>query len=142
MTVSTRALFLILISAFSMAAHAECVRWKPAPRPANAVPDLDGPGSFRQLQDTVTLDCLTYVGSIQKDGVEHVLISDERGTIHTLRRGSYMGENTGIIERIGDDAIYIRQIVRRNGKREELIVRFPKRQKVTGGAIVKGIQWL
>ena len=124
-----RALLLFLICACSAAAQAECVRWKPESRPANAAPELDGPGSFGPLQDTVTLDCLTYVGSIQKGGVEHVLIRDERGTVHTLRRGSHMGENTGIIDRIEADAIYIKQFVRRNGKSEEVIVRFPKRQK-------------
>ncbi len=120
---------LFLACVLSSAAQAECVRWKPAPRPANAAPEFDGPGSFGPLQDTVTLDCLTYVGSIQKDGVEHVLIRDERGTVHTLRRGSYMGENSGVIERIDADAIYIRQLLSRGGKVEERIVRFPKRQK-------------
>lgn len=122
-----RALLLVLICAFPMAACAECRRYEPAPKPANAAPELDGPGSFGQLQDTVTLDCLTYVGSIRKGGTGHVLIRDERGTIHNLRRGSYMGENSGVIERIDDEAIYIRQLVSRDGRREEVLVRFPKR---------------
>jgi len=127
MTTRFRISILFLACVFSFAAQAECVRWKP--KPANAAPELDGPGSFGPLQDTVTLGCLTYVGSIQKDGVEHVLIRDDKGTVHTLRRGSYMGENTGIIERIDADAIYIRQFISRSGKVEERVVRFPKSQK-------------
>lgn len=128
MTAQMRIAVLLLACVLSFATHAECVRWKPAPSPSNAAPELDGPGSFGPLQDTVTLDCLTYVGSIQKGGDEHVLIRDDRGTVHTLRRGSYMGENTGIIERIDADAIYIRQFISRGGKVEERVVRFPKRR--------------
>ena len=90
------------------------------------VPDFDGPGSFGELHGTVTLDCLKYVGSNQKNGIELVLIKDERGKVHVLRRGSYMGENAGVISRIDPDAIYINQIIDRNGQWEEVIVRFPK----------------
>ena len=108
-------------------APAECVRWKPEPRPGNVAPDLDGPGSFGELQDTVTLDCLKYVGSIQAEkGNEFVFIQDERGKIYRLHRGSYMGENTGIIKKIDAGAIYISQLVSRNGQWEEVIVKFPK----------------
>jgi Tfp pilus assembly protein PilP len=89
-------------------------------------PQFDGPGSFGELQDTVTLDCLSYVGSIQKDSHELVLIRDERGVVHRLRVGDYMGENTGVIARIDRDAIYIEQRISRNGEVETVTVRFPK----------------
>jgi hypothetical protein len=52
--------------------NAECLHRKLIPRPPDAEPVLDGPGSFAKLQGTVTLDCLRYVGSIQRDGKEHV----------------------------------------------------------------------
>jgi hypothetical protein len=119
-------LALLLMCAFSATVHAECVRWKPTPRPPNAPPEFDGPGSFGKLQDTVTLDCLKYVGSIQKNGAEHVLIKDETGIVHTLQLGSYMGENSGVIVRIDRDAIYLKQLVKRNGELGELIIKFPK----------------
>ena len=110
----------------SVSIGAECVRWKPLPRSPNVAPDLDGPGSFGELQDTVTLDCLKYVGSIQKNGIEHVLIRDERGKVHLLGRGSYMGENTGVITNIDAEFIYIHQVINRNGQWIEVVVTFPK----------------
>ena len=119
-------LMLALLLTFTAPAWAECVRYKPPP-PSNGPPDFDGPGSFGELQDTVTLDCLRYVGSIEKQGDEHVLIKDERGTIHVLRTGSFVGENTGMIKKIDADAIYIEQIVSRNGEWKPIIVKFPKR---------------
>lgn len=107
-------------------AAAECVRWKPTPRPPNAAPEFDGPGSFGALHETVTLDCLRYVGSIRKGGVELVLIRDDRGTVHQLRLGSYIGENSGVITKIDRDAITITQLVKRGGRIEERIVRFAR----------------
>ncbi len=107
---------------FAPVASAECVRYQPPPRP-----EMDGPGSWGELQDTVTLDCLKYVGSIMRQGEETVLIRDERGRVHQLRVGSYMGENTGSIVKIDATARYISQWFERNGGYEELIVKFPKR---------------
>ena len=117
---------LILACAFSATAQAECVRWKPDPKSARP-PDFDGPGSFGPLHGTVTLDCLKYVGSIQQGGVEHVMVRDERGTVYRLKVGDYVGENGGIISRIDNEAIYIKQLVRRNADWEEITVRFPRR---------------
>jgi Tfp pilus assembly protein PilP len=122
-----RVLALTALCFLFASAAAECVRWKPPQRSPNVAPDLDGPGSFGELQNTVTLDCLKYVGSIEKNGMEHVLIKDERGKVHVLRRGSYMGENHGVISKIDSDGIYINQLIERNGQWEEVIVRFPKR---------------
>jgi Tfp pilus assembly protein PilP len=87
----------------------------------------NSPGSFGELRDTVTLDCLKYVGSVQKNGVEHVLIKDETGNVHVLRRNSYMGENSGHIVDIDPDAIYLEQIINRNGDWEVITVKFAKR---------------
>jgi len=114
---------------FSSTAQGECIRWKPSPRAADVAPDLDGPGSFGALQDTVTLDCLTYVGSIQKNGAEHVRIKDETGKIHLLRRGAYMGENSGLIKKIDRDTIYIEQVIQKDGEWTVVMVEFPKRRK-------------
>lgn len=104
------------------------MRWKPAPPAQNAAPQFDGPGSFGELHETVTLDCLAYAGSISRDGIEHVLIRDETGRIHVLKPGSYMGENSGVIARIDADVIHIRQLLKRNGRVEEVSVRFPKQK--------------
>ena len=110
---------------FASVASADCVRYQ---RPPPGAPiDLDGPGSWGELQDTVTLDCLKYVGSIMRQGREIVLIRDERGKVHQLQVGDFMGENTGRIVKIDATSIYLIQIVERNGDWEELHLTFPKR---------------
>ena len=121
-----RVMTVTVACVFSTIVGAECVRWKPSPRPLNAVPDFDGPGSFGPLHGTVTLDCLKYVGSIRKSGTERALIKDEKGEVHVLGLGSYIGEHGGVIGRIEPDAIHIKQIVNRNGRWEEVTVKLPK----------------
>jgi type IV pilus assembly protein PilP len=111
----------------SLPAAAACKRINPSASQGKQPPQLDGPGSFGPLHGTVTLDCLKYVGSIEKDGVEHVMIRDEQGTVHRLKVGDYMGENGGVISRIDDSTIYINQRVKRDGKWKEVVVRFPKK---------------
>ncbi len=113
------------MSVFTAVAHGACVRYDAAAKPLN-IPEFDGPGSFGELQDTVTLDCLTYVGSIQKGEKEYVLIKDERGVVHQLTVGDYMGENTGMIMKFSHDVIYIEQTIRRNGKLESVTIKWAK----------------
>jgi hypothetical protein len=120
-------LVLLLATAAAGDARGACVRYDPAAAAkSTSPPQFDGPGSFGELQDTVTLDCLSYVGSIQKDKKELVLIRDERGVVHRLRVGDYIGENTGVIARIDRDAIYIEQSIKRDGKVKSVTSRFPK----------------
>ena len=107
---------------FASVSFAECVHYRPPP-----VPDPDGPGSWGELQDTLTLDCLKYVGSITVQGEENVLIRDDRGKVHQLKVGDFMGENTGQIIEIDDTAIYLSQAVAQDGAWVEVIVKFPKR---------------
>ena len=122
---SSIVLTFALACALPSAATAACIRTGPS---AKAPPELDGPGSFGPLHGTVTLDCLKYVGSIEMGGVEQVLIRDEQGTIHRLKVGDPMGENSGVISRIDETTITITQRVQRGkGKWQEIVVRFPKK---------------
>ena len=95
--------------AVTFSAHAECVRFTLPPQAPGEGPALDGPGSFGPWQDTVTLDCLRYVGSVNRGGEEHVLIEDERGAVHELGVGHPIGRNFGHISRMDEDFIYIDQ---------------------------------
>ncbi len=126
--IEPHAMFVLMLAlAVTCDARAACVRYDPATSAkSQGPPQFDGPGSFGELQDTVTLDCLTYVGSIQKNNKELVLIRDERGIVHRLGVGSFMGENTGVISRIDREAIYVEQRILRNGKVETITVRFAK----------------
>jgi hypothetical protein len=107
-------------------AAADCVRWK---KDLNAPPGLDGPGSFGPLQDTVTLDCLSYVRSIPKRGKEYVVIADERGATYELSVGDYMGEHTGLIRKIDGHFIHLEQMVPKGSDWVKTMVKFPKAPK-------------
>ena len=119
----TKTVFLILAFFASTIAHAECFRTR---LEAKSPPGFDGPGSWGKLHNTVTLDCLHYVGSLSMNGVVEVLIRDETGVVHRLKVGDFMGENTGRITRIEDDRIYIEQTVRANGGTRSVLVTMDK----------------
>ncbi|HEX4328089.1 MAG TPA: pilus assembly protein PilP [Burkholderiales bacterium] len=119
-------LCLFVLAAFVLPAGAACVRYKAPAASANHPPVMDGPGSFGELHETVTLDCLAYVGSIKQGKEERVLIRDEQGILHTLKLGSYVGENSGIIKEIHVDFIDIHQLVKRDGQWVELSVKLPR----------------
>ena len=116
--------FLVAAAAggVSIATAAECKQANEPPAPGHA-PAVET-GSPR---GTAALDCLKYVGSIQANGVEQVLIRDDDGTIRRLRVGDSMGENGGIISRIDENSIYITQHAQRGkGGRKDVVVKFPK----------------
>jgi hypothetical protein len=98
---------LLLVTGFFVcsAAGSACMRTKHEA----SIGSFDGPGSWGPLQDTVTLDCLQYTGSIVRNAVEYVLIRDENGAIYRLKVGDFMGENTGRITKIDEHYIYIEQ---------------------------------
>ena len=103
---------LVALLAIQATDTSACTRRPKYERSPNDPPTLyHGPGTYGELDRTVTLDCLSYVGSVEKDGREHVLIQDERGKIHKLTIGSAMGWNRSFIIRIDSDFIYLKQLV-------------------------------
>ncbi len=105
-------LTLIAILLVQAADATACTRRPKYERSPDDPPTLyHGPGTYGELDRTVTLDCLSYVGSVERDGREHVLIQDERGKIHTLTIGSAMGWNRSLIIKIDADYIYLKQLV-------------------------------
>lgn len=115
--------YLLLVVGFS--ANAECIRWQSGVD-KNISPQADGPGSWGALHETVTLDCLKYIGSIKDDRKVVLLIKDEKGVIHHLRMGDFVGENSGKIVDITETTIFVDQVVRVNGEWEARRVNFPK----------------
>ncbi len=118
----------VCLLAVTFSAAAKCERTPRIPTPPGTAPDMDGPGSFGPLQDTLTRDCLTYVSSVWKDGKEQVQIRDEKGKIYLLKVGSFMGENSTIITAIDRDTIFLKQVVMRGGDWIEEPVKFPKKK--------------
>jgi len=120
---------LIIGGLLSNSCHAECIRFNTEQYLIDTKPDIYGAESFSELHNTLSLECLKYVGSIRKNDYEYVLIKDDRGKIHSLTEGSYMGENNGVIKKIDSDFIYIKQLINQNGNWQEVPVKFSKHKK-------------
>ena len=70
-------------------------------------PDLQRP---RELLEGFPLDTMHMVGTMQKAGVNYALVQIDRG-VYQVRAGQRIGQNFGIVTRVGDDAINIREVV-------------------------------
>jgi type IV pilus assembly protein PilP len=70
-------------------------------------PDLKRP---RELLENYPLDTMQMVGTLQKAGVNYALLQIDR-SVYQVRAGQRIGQNFGIVTRVGDDAINIREVV-------------------------------
>ena len=121
----TSAALAAALCLFALAAHGAdgapgaCKRLKPAPA---SPPQFDGPGSFGPLHETLTLGCLRYVGSIASGERAYALLRDEAGTVHRVRVGDAVGERSGRVIAIDEQAVTIEQLAAGVPRR----VRLPK----------------
>ena len=70
-------------------------------------PDLQRP---RELLESFPLDTMQMVGTLQKSGVNYALLQIDR-SVYQVRAGQRIGQNFGLVTRVGDDAINIREVV-------------------------------
>lgn len=70
-------------------------------------PDLQRP---RELLESFPLDTMQMVGTLQKGGVNYALVQIDR-SVYQVRAGQRIGQNFGLVTRVGDDAINIREVV-------------------------------
>jgi type IV pilus assembly protein PilP len=70
-------------------------------------PDMRRP---RELLEGYPLDTMHMVGTMQKAGVNYALVQIDRA-VYQVRAGQHIGQNFGIVTRVGDDAINIREVV-------------------------------
>jgi type IV pilus assembly protein PilP len=70
-------------------------------------PDLQ---RTRELLESYPLDTMRMVGTMQKGGVNYALLQIDR-SVYQVRSGQRIGQNFGIVTRVGDDAINIREVV-------------------------------
>lgn len=61
--------------------------------------------------ETVPLDTLTLVGSMEQDGERWALVKDRESIVHRLKRGEYMGQNNGRITRITESEVVLQEMV-------------------------------
>ncbi|MGH8854236.1 MAG: pilus assembly protein PilP, partial [Telluria sp.] len=70
-------------------------------------PDSNRP---REVLENYPLDTMRMVGTIQKGGVNYALVQID-ASIHQVRAGQRIGQNHGLITRITEGAIDIREVV-------------------------------
>ncbi len=70
-------------------------------------PDLQRP---RELLETFPLDTMQMVGTLRKGGTGYALLQIDRA-LYQVRAGQRIGPNFGIVTRVGEDAVDIREVV-------------------------------
>ena len=65
----------------------------------------------KEYLENFPLDNFTVVGSINKGNLLWVLLKDVKGRLFHLKKGNYLGYNSGKIEKIVKQGIYLQEIV-------------------------------
>ena len=66
----------------------------------------------RQPLERFRLEELRMVGTMASGATRHALVADPTGRIHRVSAGDYLGGNHGRIDRLQEDAVMLREIVR------------------------------
>lgn len=92
-------------------------------------PDLQRP---RELLETFPLDTMRMVGTMEKGGTSYALIQIDR-SLYQIKPGQRIGQNFGIVTRVGDDAVNIREVVQdAAGEWTERMAKLELQSKETG----------
>ncbi|WP_075794265.1 pilus assembly protein PilP [Massilia putida] len=70
-------------------------------------PDLKRP---RELLETFPLDTMQMVGMMEKGGTRYALLQVDR-SLYQVKTGQRIGQNFGVVTRVGEDAVDIREVV-------------------------------
>lgn len=71
-------------------------------------PDLN---RSKEALESYSLESLSMVGSLQQDDLIFALIKSPEGTLHRVKKGSYLGQNFGKIEHISEVEVQLVEIV-------------------------------
>jgi type IV pilus assembly protein PilP len=74
-------------------------------------PDMNRP---KELLETFPLDTMKMVGVIQKGGVTYGLVQIEKN-VYQVKSGMRVGQNYGLVTRVAENAIDIREVVQDAG---------------------------
>jgi type IV pilus assembly protein PilP len=80
-------------------------------RVAATTPGLHQPDTSRprELLETFPLDTMRMVGTMEKSGTRYALLQIDRA-LYQVRPGQRVGQNFGVVTRVSDDAIDIREV--------------------------------
>ena len=71
-------------------------------------PDLDRP---KEPLEAYSLETLKMVGVITRKGVMHAIVRNPDNAIYHVHVGNYLGQNFGLITRISENEVELREIV-------------------------------
>jgi type IV pilus assembly protein PilP len=71
-------------------------------------PDLTRP---KEPLEAYSLETLKMVGALTQKGVIHVVIKTPDNAIYQVKKGNYIGQNFGLITKISDSEVTLREIV-------------------------------
>ena len=75
-------------------------------------PDLLRP---KEPLETFSLETLKMVGALEKKGSIHAVIQTPDKAIYHVHKGNYVGQNFGMITKITDSSILLREIIQDSG---------------------------
>lgn len=74
-------------------------------------PDLE---RRKEVLENYPLDTIKMVGTLQKAGVIYALLQIDRA-VHQVKAGQHLGQNFGLITRVGEESVTIKEIVQDAG---------------------------
>lgn len=77
-------------------------------RVTNVKPDLN---RTKEFLESVNIEALSMVGSMEQGGILWVLVNDGQGGVHRVREGNYLGRNHGKIIETGEGYLTVIEIV-------------------------------
>ena len=69
----------------------------------------------KEYLEAFSVESLTMVGTLEKDGEFFALVNDELGSVHYVKEGNYLGKNHGKIVRATPTNIQIMEIISAGG---------------------------
>jgi len=92
-------------------------------------PDMQRP---RELLETFPLDTMRMVGTMAKGGTSYALLQIDR-SLYQVRPGQRIGQNFGVVTRVTEDAVTIREVVQdAAGEWVERMAKLELQSKETG----------
>jgi type IV pilus assembly protein PilP len=68
----------------------------------------------RELMEGFPLDTMSMVGTIEKSGVHYALLQIDK-TLYQVKTGQRIGQNFGVVTKVGDQEVAIREVVQDAG---------------------------
>lgn len=86
----------------------------------------------RELLETFPLDTMVMVGTMEKSGTRYALLQIDR-SLYQIRAGQRVGQNFGVVTRVSDGAIELREVVQdAAGEWVERMAKLELQSKETG----------